>query len=133
MSRQVPKVTLLTQLDRVEGVIKKIRRRASRGYFTNKTLFPLLTELRRDVENSSLPPEALAIYHKMRKKVEIILRESPIVIEDFKYTLYGIREYYGNVKIKNPKSIMEFVILRRREILGITTEEDIPDDPELIV
>ena len=125
MLRTVSKVTQLTQLDRIEGVVSKIRRRSYRGFFTKQTIGPLLTELRRAVENSSLPPEALALYRKMRKKIELLLRTSPIVIDDFKYELYGKREYYTDILIRNPKSIVEYVVLRRREVLEISLESDL--------
>jgi len=134
MTRQVSKVTQLTQLDRIDRVIDKIRRMAYRGYFTKKKIGPVLTELRKSIENSSLPPEAMALHRKMRRRIEMMLREAPIIIEDIKSDLLGKREYYGDVRIITPKSITEFVVVRRREILGIITEEEIPiSDPNQIV
>lgn len=127
MSREVSKVTLLHQLDRIEWVIQKIRRKAHRGFFGYRVISPLFTELRKAIEGSSLPPEALNHYKKMKRKVDRMLADAPVVMEDFKFDLCGVRDYWGDAKITTPRSIAEFVVVRRREILSIDTETDLPD------
>lgn len=113
------KVDKLVALDKVDDALRRILRQSYRGYFRRQDIDPLMRSLEDALRASPVDKKAIQLFNRIRMKVQYLTNDAPMVIEDVWTSLYGTRNNYDDLPIRKPKSIREYVILKRREILGI--------------
>jgi hypothetical protein len=114
------KVDRLIQLDHVEGAMDKFTRHAYRGYFTRPDIKRLLGNLDKALQKGGTDNGAYTVFKRLTAKAYSLTAEASLILEDIQTELFGLKDNYDNIAIRNPRSILEHVILERRKILGIT-------------
>jgi hypothetical protein len=76
-------------IEKIECAIDEFDKKARGGFFERKTVMPMITVLGRIVDKSPIKKQGNVICNRLQTKVDKLLNEAPVILEDFNSYLYG--------------------------------------------